>query len=91
MAPAKAKKAKAKDITLKDVVVHMQHMEQRLTSAIDQNSRDIRHVEAKLTTRIDSLEDTLTRRMDALEDLTATIQDTVKIRRHVGMALPDEE
>ena len=87
------------DITLKDVVVHMNNMEQRLSIKIEANTKNIasntiviRELDKKLSRRIDSLDKKLSERIDALdEDLTATIKDTVLIRRHVGMSIPDEE
>ena len=84
-----------KSITLKDVVVHMQHMERRLAKRVDTVEKKISlridNAEEKLTQRIDDVEVGLTRRIDALdEDLTATIKDTIKIRRHVGMAVPED-
>ena len=88
---SKSSKGRKLSITLKDVVVHLQHMERRLTKRIDD-------VDEKLTNRIDGvegkligLEERVTRRMDALEeDLTATIKDTIKIRQHVGMAVSED-
>ena len=85
-------------LTLRDVIVHMEHMEQRLSARIDhlsvrvdKNEIAIRTLGQRLTGRIDLLERNLTTRMDALEeDLTATMQDTVKIRRHVGMTVVEE-
>lgn len=90
--------SKKKDITLHDVIAHMNNMHQDLSkrigdlevglgARIDQNSADIR----KLNIKIDDLEMRLTQRIDALyEDLTATIMDTIKIKKHVGMAVSDE-
>ena len=80
----------AKDITLHDVVVHMEYMEQRLSSEIKslsskviKNSEDIKANSAA----IQSLEIKFTARMDALEeDLVATVKDTYRIRQHVGIA-----
>lgn len=73
-----------KDITLKDIVVHMQSMGQRL-------SGDMKKMERRLNIRIDTLEERLTTRIDALdEDLTATMQDGLKIRKHVGMAVDED-
>lgn len=91
-----------KGITIRDVIVHMQHMEQRLlkgigesTSGIVANTIAIRNVEKRLAnveTELIETREHLTARINALdEDLTATIRDAVKIRRHVGMAVPDEE
>ncbi len=96
-------KGDAKDITLRDVVVHMEHMEQRLTSKIDEVdqrlSSKIEGVDQRLSSkldgvghRIDTLELNLTARIDALEeDLTATMKDTYSIRKHVGMVAADDE
>ncbi len=96
---------KVKDITLRDVVVHMEYMEQRLSSKIDD-------VDKSLSSKIDGVEKNLSSRIDentrateqnsrdirdlrldvnALgEDLVATIKDTVKIRQHVGMTSGEE-
>jgi len=76
--------ADSKDITLRDVVVHMQNMEQRLSSKIDENTQRINentHAIQNLEIRIDVLK----------EDLTATIKDTIKIRKHVGIASVDDD
>ena len=89
-------------VTLRDVVVHMQHMEQRLSKDISTNTAAIQKVERRLTnvetgltgvgSRLNEVEERLTARIDALEeDLTATIRDTIKIRQHVGMAVPEDE
>ena len=84
-----------KDITLRDVITHvtqrftklegdMQTMEQRLRT-------DMQKMEHRLNVKIDTSTANLTDRMDALEeDLVATIKDTVRIRRHVGMRLPSD-
>lgn len=90
---------KKKSITLRDVVVHLQSMEQRLSKDIQNVDKRLTDVETRLTglirrveTRLTDVEERLTARISALEDdLTATMWDTVKIRKHVGMALPDEE
>jgi hypothetical protein len=84
-----------KDITLRDVIIHMQHMEQRLsaaiagnTAAIAGNAKDIR----SLNGRLDVLEENLTHRIDTLEeDLHVTIKDMLGIRRHVGMGIPEDD
>ena len=89
---------KVKDITLRDVVVHMEYMEQRLSSAIDDVKKNlsltIEDVEHGLSSKIDqNTKEIRDLRLDvnALgEDLVATIKDTVKIREHVGMAGSDE-
>ncbi len=58
------------------------------TRGISENSSDLR----TLTQRVNTMEDKVMCRLDALdEDLTATMTDTLKIRRHVGMAVPDDE
>lgn len=96
---------KKKDITLHDVIAHLGTVKQELLSKLDehtkkidentkmiaQNSTDIRNLDRKLTTRIDTLEENMNKSADALrEDLIATIQDTVKIRKHVGMPVSEE-
>ena len=88
-----------KSITLRDVIVHLQHMEVRLTARIDAVEQRV----SALESRVDRLERNLTTRMDNLErefkasiemlegDLVAVIKDTLIIRRHVGMQIPEEE
>lgn len=82
-------------ITLRDVVIHMQHMEQRLSEKIDANTVSIRLLKIEvydLKTKVNDLEDTFTSRMDALdEDLVATMKDTMGIRKFVGMPMPSQE
>ena len=92
-----AKRGK-KDITLRDVVVHVGHMGQRLSS-------EVKSMEKRLSSRMDGMEKkietntvaiadlkkTLTERIDALdEDLTATRKDSLRIRQFVGMPVPTE-
>lgn len=88
-------------ITLRDVVVHMEHMEQRLSSEITGVKADVRGLKADVTglktdvqgikVEMKQMERRLTQRIDALdEDLTATMKDTLRIRKHVGMPLPLE-
>lgn len=79
------------DITLQDVVVHVEHMGQRLSSEVKQLSSEMKNMEKRLSSRMDGMEKRLTEHIDALdEDLTATMQDTVRIRAHVGMPVPTE-
>ena len=78
------------EITLRDVILHMQHMEQRLMTLISANTTAIQKIDHRLTARMDKLEYNLTIRMDALEeDLTATMKDTFLIRQHVGLSTED--
>ena len=78
-----AQKDDGKDITLKDVVVHMQHMEQRLNAKLEEHDKKFDRLQKTMGT----LETNLTQRMDTLEeDLTATMKETYSIRQHVGMA-----
>ena len=94
--PPKTKRQRkdGKDISLRDVVIHMTGMEQRLSAEItsirkatESNTKEIR----ANAVAIQDVKETLTQRIDALEeDLTATILDTVKIRQHVGMPVPSE-
>ena len=69
-------------------------MEQRLTARLDQHDKRFDNLDMRidtLTFRIDDLEENLTRRIDALEeDLTAVMMDTIVIRRHVGIPVPEE-
>jgi hypothetical protein len=84
-----------KDITLYDVMAHLQgmkvdmrNMEARLSTKID---TQISASESRLSIKIDTMETHLTQRLDALEeDLVATMKDTRHIRQHVGIANPDE-
>lgn len=86
---------KSQDKTLLDVINHMSHMEQRLTARLDKHDemfkvqgKQITNLEIRLTERIDRLSE----RIQALdEDLMATITDTIIIRKHVGMPLPEED
>ncbi|MBI3331780.1 hypothetical protein HYZ99_02360 [Candidatus Peregrinibacteria bacterium] len=85
---------KKKDITLRDVVVHMNHLHQDLSVTIndvaEQTAQNTIAIH-KLDKKIDGVEIRLTKRMDSLqEDLEATIRDTVKIRKHVGMPVSEE-
>lgn len=99
MSPKIKRHKNVKDISLRDVVMHMTGMEQRLSRGIETNTKEIAAVEQRLSAKIETntraiqdVKETLTRRIDALEeDLTATILDTVKIRQHVGMPVPSEE
>lgn len=98
------KRAKGKDITLRDVVVHMQAMEQRLSSKIEINTKKIDENTEKIEENTHSLAQNtsglhqntvatrdLINRVDALEeDLVAVIKDTVRIRKHVGIATEEE-
>jgi ribosomal protein S15P/S13E len=82
------------DITLKDVIIHMQHMEQRLTkkitdseqklsARIDINSRDIRLLSIKI--------EDLTAHVEQLDvDLQSTNVAMLTIRQHVGMSMPED-
>ncbi len=64
---------------------------QKTSQSVQANAISQQHTEKRLVERMDALERTLVVRMDALEeDLTATMMDTVKIRRHVGMATGEE-
>ncbi len=80
----------------------MQHMERRLVAKIDGLDARTGGLETRmgnlenrmgsLETKMEDLKVTLIRRMDSLEeDLTATMKDSLTIRRHVGMTLPDED
>ncbi len=102
MAMKKSRTKVKKDITLRDVIVHMENMQQQLsgqiagnTAAITQNSRDIAQNSrdiAQNSTDIQDLKQTLTERIDALEeDLTATMKETYAIRKHVGMVTSHDE
>jgi len=76
------------DKTILDVINHMSCMEQRQRKLIEANSVAIMHLEVKLSERIDRLSE----KVSALdEDLVAVMTDTIIIRKHVGMPLPEED
>lgn len=84
----------AQEITLRDVIAHIQgvkdslelrmdQMESRLSVKIDENTRGI----AQNTVAIQNL----SVRVQALEeDIGSTMNDAIKIRRHVGMAVAED-
>jgi predicted nucleic acid-binding Zn-ribbon protein len=99
------------DITLRDVIAHIQAvrsdmhaMEKRLTKKIDSNAKAIsanakaisanaKAISANAKAIADNKVEiqNIGRRIDALdEDLTATIEDSVKIRQHVGIPVTAE-
>ena len=77
------------DITLRDVINHMQHMEQRLSGQIKENAQGIKQntqAIADLNVSINDRMDQLDRRINALdEDLTATIEDSIKIFSYISL------
>ena len=87
-----------RDLTLRDVVVHVGHMGQQLSSEMKNMEKRLSSrmdgMEKKIetnTTAITDLKKTLTERIDALdEDLTATMKDSLRIRQFVGMPVPME-
>ncbi len=94
------KRTGKKGITLRDVIVHLQGVSEQLLSKIEGNTHSIAENTASIaqntasiaqnTIEIKSLRTEMNQRFDALEeDLTATMNDTVKIRQHVGMAMLD--
>ena len=70
-------------------------VEMRLDSKINNLDVKIDSVEMRLGTKIEKNTvaiEKLSQGIDALgEDLVAAIKDTIMIRKHVGMALPEEE
>jgi hypothetical protein len=85
----------APDITLRDVVMHVQHMGQTLTSEMKKMGQrltsEIRHLSTRIDANTEAIYD-LRLRVDVLEkDLTSTIKDMLGIRRHVGLGVGDEE
>lgn len=78
----------ADEITNIVLLEHMQGMEKRLRTDFKEDlaelrtdfKRDLKQTEHNLTERIDALD----------EDLTATMRDTIRIRRHVGMPVASE-
>lgn len=90
-----------KGITLHDVLAHIRGMSHRFDTidkrfdAIDRRfdgvDRRLDGVDVRLANVEWRLGD-LTRHVDALdEDLQAFAMDTISIRRHVGMPVPDDE
>lgn len=88
-------------ITLRDVITHISHVgqrvhriEERMTCVEKGMDGMEKRLDAKIernTIAIQDLKEHLTRRIDALdEDLTATIMDTITIRKHVGMPVPED-
>jgi cell division protein FtsL len=79
------------EITLHDVIAHMQSMKQelrgdmhRMERKIDSNTMAIRELRSDIRD--------LHLRVDVLEiDLTSTIKDMLGIRRHVGLGVGEEE
>lgn len=91
-----------KSITLRDVIAHVTNMKQQLSVDIKANTMAIRGLTGRVDAlegrmnsferRMNSLEENLTARINALdEDLMATINDTLRIRRHVGMVIPEDD
>ncbi|NOS68212.1 MAG: hypothetical protein HOO67_07710 [Candidatus Peribacteraceae bacterium] len=81
----KRSSGKKKAITLRDVISHIQGVKSEL-------STDMQHMEQRLTKRIDDVESNLMERIDGLgQDIMATAKDSLKIRRHVGMAIPEDD
>jgi len=94
MMATKNHQARKGRITLRDVITHIQGVEQSLSAKIDGVDR---RLSAKIDNNTRAIEGNtmdirdLRIRIDALEeDLTATIKDTMKIRRHVGIAVEEE-
>lgn len=82
------------EITNKVLLQHMQEMKVELHQEIQSVRGDMRDMEKRLSKKIDANTNaivTLTEKVNALdEDLKATIHDTVKIRRYVGMPVVSE-
>jgi hypothetical protein len=80
-------------ITLEDVVIHMQHMEQRLTTELREVKSDIVGMKGDITgikgelrsirTDMHAMEERLMTHID--EDLTATMRDVYEIQLHLGL------
>lgn len=78
-------------ITLRDVINHMSHMEQRLTARLDTHDEMFVAQGKKIDANTVAI-DRLTEKVTALdEDLMATINDTIIIRKFVGMQVPEED
>jgi len=84
------------DVTLHDVITHITNMKQQFAEVMKVMESHlisrIDDMESRLTVKIDANTEAiavLTQRVDALEeDLVATIEDTLRIRGHVGMPVP---
>lgn len=77
-----------KDITLQDVVHHIQGVKNDLQEQMKGMEKRLR---TDFKNELKKTESNLTNRIDALdEDLTATMQDTITIRRHIGMPIGSE-
>lgn len=94
MSPKKNPMHGRKNITLRDVIVHIQAMKGEVLQKIGSLEKRVGGLERKmdgLERRMDGMEERLTQRIDALEeDLTATMRDALRIREHVGMPVPTE-
>lgn len=78
------------DITLRDVITHMQGMELRINARMERLERRLESMEQRMTSVEANIRD-LTDRMDALdEDLAATMKDIRIIRVHVGIPVSEE-
>lgn len=74
-------------LTLVDVVNHISSHTQRIDKRMDQLEKKI----DQNTEAIGELKVALTKRIDALEeDLTATMEDSFMIKRHVGIPVATE-
>lgn len=71
------------ELTLQDVIRHIQGVKNDLQ---EQMKGMEKRLSTGFTNELTKTEANLTQRMNALEeDLTATMQDTINIRQHVGM------
>lgn len=81
-------------LTLIDVVNHISSHTQRIDKRMDQLEEKIDRNAQKIdanTVAIKEVEKNLTKRIDALEeDLTATMEDSFMIKRHVGIPVATE-
>ena len=89
----------ANEITNKVLLEHIQGMEKRMrtdfkTDLVGMEKRmrvDFKTDLGDLKKELKQTESNLTERINALEeDLTATMHDTIRIRRHVGMPVASE-
>jgi len=86
--------ATKKDITLRDVVRHIQGVKQGLQKEIRELRGEVKEVNGNLhglERRVEEgFREAKEHREAPQEDLVATMRDIVSIRRHVGLPVPSE-
>jgi len=80
------------DITLQDIMQHMQGMEQRLhnelTTSVEGLRDEVQSMEGRLTKRIDTLEQNVTRQIEGIDERLDEVETRrlPRVERHVGLA-----